>query len=127
MEKQKVIEKATKCLDAIKMGHGHYQPGRFVELADKIYEEWEDFYATVVMMAKESEREWIPCSERLPECGQAVLVALDGGSMTDGVRSADHAGRSVWDCALDNRTWYGDENIVIAWMPLPEPAKLESE
>lgn len=123
MEKQKVIEKAMRCVDALKMGHGHYRPERFAEFADKFYEEWEDFYATVVMMAKESEREWIPCSERLPEEGKMYLVTYmtRTGQRRVGTTRCTYSGETP-------RYIGRKKNIngkIIAYMPLPEPYKGE--
>ncbi len=72
----------------------------------------------------EAVNKWIPVSERLPEeyadvicCTDAeeIFIATYLGKMNDGV-----------DCFDDDNgmMWNGD---VIAWMPLLEPYKTESE
>ncbi len=62
-------------------------------------------------------REWIPCSERLPEKPCAYPVTDYFKSMGD--RFVDVVGYR------GNGKWFdGDEDVtdrIIAWMPLPEP------
>ena len=57
------------------------------------------------------ERQWISCSERLPENDDDVLVQMNDGSMMVDCRAASSNG---WFWAE-----LGDEPV--AWMPLPEP------
>ena len=60
---------------------------------------------------------WIPCSEKMPDYADRVLVA---------VREADIDYVGV---AIDRRDQHGDGTHwktyrdVVAWMPLPEPYK----
>ena len=68
------------------------------------------------------EPHWIPCSERLPELDDEVLVTDDNGEL-----------RHCIFCTL-GETWCGfityEEGmriIATAWMPLPEPWKGEEE
>ena len=65
---------------------------------------------------------WIPVAERLPEIGPTVLMQNTGGWMFVAIYAVTPK-RKYWavlehDYALDE---------AIAWMPLPEPYKLESE
>lgn len=62
---------------------------------------------------------WIPCSERLPEIDEEVLVT-NGGVMC--VRSLTNTidEELVWD---DEYGQWEDFEEFIAWMPLPEPYK----
>jgi len=61
------------------------------------------------------EQKWIPVSELLPEENEEVLVTFKSD---DEIR--------VYNCKyFDNSPWW--KNYVIAWMPLPEPYKAESE
>lgn len=55
----------------------------------------------------QSNNEWVPCSERLPEEGITVLVTYE-----DGVVDVDYLEDGVWMVWRDS---------VVAWMPLPEP------
>lgn len=58
---------------------------------------------------------WIPCNERLPKENGFYLVTI-----TDGEQIAVCKMPFVGSEWKDN--WFGDE--VIAWMPLPEPWKM---
>ena len=65
------------------------------------------------------EQQWIPCSERLPEHGGRYLI-----SVLDGVNRRTTVSPYLPRCkawSLTGRMAYWK---VIAWMPLPEPAKL---
>lgn len=56
--------------------------------------------------------DWIPCSERLPEKDDEYIVTMGCGFT------------NLWK--YKNKKWELDANVV-AWMPLPESYKKESE
>ena len=68
--------------------------------------------------------EWIPCNERLPKKGEVVLITNGKGNVRCGQYRSEHDvrnGTHYW--------WWKGKTIesVLAWMPLPEPYKAESE
>lgn len=70
--------------------------------------------------ALKAQPEWISCSERLPEEGEVVLTQA---KFRDGIKMAVSARQdyNYW-------TGWGTREInILAWMPLPEPYKEESE
>jgi hypothetical protein len=73
-----------------------------------------------------SAQRWIPCSERLPKYNTPVLLALNQigkeRTIVIGERRTRKSGWYFVDIAA-----YDPEHKVIAWMPLPEPYKAESE
>lgn len=61
---------------------------------------------------------WIPVSEQLPEDGQEVLFSTKTGRVHLGRYHNDNS-VNQWYSQLDKmRAW---NNVVNAWMPLPEP------
>ena len=60
---------------------------------------------------------WIPCSERLPKYGKQVLCCNKQGSVFT----------SAITYTSGHTVYFGQHYNVIAWMPLPEPYKTESE
>ena len=65
---------------------------------------------------------WIPCSERLPEKYEEVVVT-DGYSMMVWNLTEGYDGYS-WE---DEHGGWNDFEDVIAWMPLPAPYQEEGE
>lgn len=96
-----------------------------------MYVESESVNAVINDMVKEiryledklAEREWIPCSERLPDLDGHYLVTAKGAMNPDYVT----VGCCLRTTKLDNkwiRRWDDETGYpmeVIAWMPLPEP------
>ena len=69
----------------------------------------------------EPEHRWIPCSERLPDDDELMLVNyIDNREGAADIWIGWHEMENVWyiDGVAHSRE-YGNE--VIAWMPLPEP------
>ena len=66
------------------------------------------------------EQRWIPVSERLPEIHQKVLLFLRSLDVVVGFRAETEP---YFYCQGD----YIEPQNVLAWMPLPEPYKEESE
>lgn len=83
------------------------------------------------LSSAQSEPQWIPCSERLPE-DKYVLISkkptkLSGSKwcVTIAIRMADPRSRKVnWRDIGFNVI---QDNEVLAWMPLPEPYKERRE
>lgn len=68
-----------------------------------------------------AEQRWIPCSERLPEDEEEVIVSVRDDS---GDNTLDYSSCGWYACAGD--FWVVDNDPcykVVAWMPLPEPYK----
>lgn len=70
----------------------------------------------------ENKSEWIPVSERLPEKNVWVLVTVEqsGKCFQEIMRRSNY-----FEAWTDDIDYYTDE--IIAWKPLPEPYKAESE
>lgn len=62
--------------------------------------------------------EWIPCSERLPEMGERVLLQDQYGCREIGEREI----KGVQEGFSDG-VWWSSANHYVAWMPLPAPYK----
>ena len=74
--------------------------------------------------ALEHESDWIPVSERLPEKDGQYLVTIKN------LTGYEQLCNDVFECEFFGRDWIfkgWKDNKVIAWMPLPQPYKAESE
>ena len=66
--------------------------------------------------ALEQEQRWIPVTEGLPKKDGLYLVSVKN----------DHLRRYSKTCWYSNKNWFARQDVV-AWMPLPQPYKAESE
>lgn len=86
------------------------------EAIDRIYalKRWND------KVLKQPEQRWIPCSERLPDRGDEVLITTVAGILYIALRNNNGDG---WQ----TENYYLFENEVLAWMPLPKPYEKEKD
>ena len=61
---------------------------------------------------------WIPVSERLPEDEQEILFSTKTGRVHSGKYHDDDSANQWYSHKDKCRAW---NNVVIAWMPLPQP------
>jgi len=78
------------------------------------------YVADGYMLPPSADAEWIPCSERLPEKGEVVLITNGKGNVRCGQYRSEHDvrdGMHYW--------WWKGKTVesVLAWMPLPAPYK----
>ena len=76
------------------------------------------------MEALEQEPKWIPVSERLPEDEQEILFSTKTGRVHSGKYHDDDSANQWYSHRDKCRAW---NNVVSAWMPLPEPYKVEPQ
>ena len=67
-----------------------------------------------------SEKQWTPCSERLPEVNREILITEKGGFIRH-CEYANYGDFQEFQTVEEGMT----VDDVIAWMPLPEPYKGE--
>lgn len=88
-----------------------------------------DLYMAIYNMPSAEKTGWIPCEDRLPEKAFGCLVTVEEDDYRNGepqrVLYPDFVG-------YDGETWNDASGTpipceVIAWMPLPEPYRAESE
>jgi len=79
------------------------------------------------MPSAQPEPQWIQCSERLPETDEFVLVSLSGRykniRFEHACEIADYADNEWFINAYPRMTVEIANDLIEAWMPLPEPYK----
>lgn len=107
-------EEALSCIGTIRFLQNYFLSNHGV-FTNRELEDIE----TVIKKLKQTR--WIPCSERLPEENGNYLVTVEANDGTAQLKyqMVEHYGPK----------WLheGKREKVIAWMPLPEPYKAESE
>ena len=94
----------------------------------------------VQAIAQNREKQWIPCSERLPEFKQEIFFTEKnnkteelyvGRGMFCGVIARTGNGSNPWDYAdtfsVSERRWHVLDSKIVAWLPVPLPWKEEKE
>lgn len=80
------------------------------------------------VVSAEAVQGWIPCSERLPDIGELVLITQNRGDGDKTVETAyltsDGPNDLYWSIELFKSR---ETDEVLAWMPLPKPYREESE
>lgn len=72
-------------------------------------------------------RGWIPCSERLPETDDYILVSFENFTIADiGRYEMDEEGGAFYP-GDDDKSYVSHGLFVNAWQPLPKPYKLEEK
>ena len=85
---------------------------------------WNDKKCKEILEALEQEPKWIPVSERLPEDEQEILFSTKTGRVHSGKYHDDDSANQWYSHRDKCRAW---NNVVSAWMPLPEPYKVEPQ
>ena len=101
-----------------------------LELNGKRLPTWNEVYRAInAVPSAQPEQRWIPVTERLPEAGIRYQVTFESGE----VGYADFRNKIFfYDGSAKENVWeidryYEDDGEVIAWMPLPEPYRKETE
>lgn len=116
IDEKKLIEELRKYADELITIRGEIELGNGVLKAISIVKEQPEV------------GEWIPCGERLPETDKCVFVSYRSAIKCDKKIYADQIaiiredGWHWWD-ELETKV----ENEIVAWWPLPEPPKGETE
>ena len=71
---------------------------------------------------EENRNGWIPCSERLPNYGERVLLQDFGGNIT-----LEKCERKKKVKGFTDGNWWSSANNYIAWQPLPQPYQPKGE
>lgn len=84
----------------------------------------EDFQKKLIerMSLLPSAQQWIPCSERLPEAGQVVLVYGKKGGIYTAIYNKPEP---EWKCGWWKLNSKSHKCKPDAWMPLPKPYEVE--
>lgn len=106
IDEKKLIKELRKYADELGTVRGE------IELANGVLK------AIPIVKNQPKVGEWIPCSKRLPEPYEQVLVYTKGGHFCIATYFKEH-----------KRWWFGSywENLdfVIEWQPLPEPYEVK--
>lgn len=102
-------EEKQKAIEALKI---------FAPVTAVTQEEFNNYIQILnqVMDWLEQEPRWIPVTERLPDKDGLYLVSVKN----------DHERRYSKTCWYSDKNWFARQDVV-AWMPLPQPYKAESE
>lgn len=71
------------------------------------------------------ETQWIPCSERLPEDENYILVSFENSIMTDIARYEENDEGGTFYPGDDEKSYSSYGFFVNAWRPLPESYREE--
>lgn len=85
-----------------------------------------DIVNTLLNDLEEDEKEngWIPCSERLPETDDYILISFKNYTLPDiGRYEVDKDGNGTFYPGDEDKSYISFGIFVNAWKPLPEPYK----